>query len=301
MQKASRAITYNHHSPCNQPQITVKPGEEFLAETELCTGGWLHEASDAWTPDKSCALNPTVVIAIEGAQPGDLLAVDILDITPEPLGYTGFLEGRLALPSRIYPHPYGLNTRTVRIEDGFVVWSDRLRLPVRPMIGTLGTAPAEESLSNAKGGRHGGNMDIQEVRPGTTVYLPVETPLALLHIGDAHALQGDGEICGSGGIECAATVRLRVRLVDRPLDMKCLRMEDAEYLMAACCDRTAEESFQEAAGELLRWIVSDYGYLASEAYLLMGQVMEARATQFVNPTSSYLCKMPKRILAAGRS
>ena len=71
--------------------------------------------------------------------------------------------------------------------------------------------------------------------------------------------------------------------------------------MAACCDRTAEESFYGAAGELLRWIVSDYGYSAPEAYLLMGQVMEARATQFVNPSSSYLCKMPKRILAAGRS
>lgn len=300
MQKASRAITYNHHSPFNRPQMTVKPGEEFLAETELCTGGWLRDISDTWTPDKTCACNPTVVVAVEGARPGDLLAVDILEITPEPLGYTGFLEGALALPSRIYPYPYGLNTRTVRIEDGFVVWSDRLKLPVRPMIGTLGTAPAEESLSNAKGGRHGGNMDIQEVRPGTTVYLPVETPMALLHIGDAHALQGDGEICGSGGIECAATARLRVRLFDRPPEMKCVRMEDAEYLMAACCGRTAEDSFHEAAGELLRWIVSDYGYSAPDAYLLMGQVMEARATQFVNPTSSYLCKMPKRILAAGR-
>ena len=138
MQKASRAITYDYHSRHNQPQITVKPGEEFLAETELATGGWLHNASDTWTPDKSCALNPTVVIAVEGARPGDLLAVDILEITPEPLGYTGFLEGMLALASRIYPYPYGLNTRTVRIEDGFVVWSDRLRLPVRPMIGTLG-------------------------------------------------------------------------------------------------------------------------------------------------------------------
>ena len=121
MQKASRAITYNHHSLRNQPQITVKPGKEFLAETELCTGSWLHNASDIWTPDKTCALNPPVVIAGEGARPGDLMAVDILEITPEPLGYTGFLEGMLALPSHIYPHSYGLNTRTVRIEDGFVV------------------------------------------------------------------------------------------------------------------------------------------------------------------------------------
>lgn len=299
MQRASRAVTYNHHSPHNPPQITVAPGEVFLAETELCTGNWLHSLEDTWTPDKTCALNPTVVIAVDGACPGDLLAVDILEIIPEPVGYTGFITRPHTLPTRIRAHDYGLNTRTVRIDKDVIHWSERIKLPVRPMIGTLGTAPAEETLSNAKGGPHGGNMDIQEVCAGTTVYLPVSVPGALLHVGDAHALQGDGEICGSGGIECAATARLRARLVKRPPALRCVRMEDEAYVMAASCGRDVNESFQEAAGELLAWIVEDYGFSVEEAYLLMGQVMEARATQFVNPTTTYLCKMPKAILTRG--
>ena len=296
MQTAHRTITYNHHSPSNSPQITVKPGEAFIAETELCTGNWLNDLGVTWTPDKTCALNPTVVIAVEGAMPGDQLAVDILEVVPDKLGYTGFITTPHTLPTQICAHDYGLNTKTLRIEDGFVHWSDRIRLPIRPMIGTIGTAPAEETLSNAKGGIHGGNMDVQEVCPGTTVYLPVAVPGALLHVGDAHALQGDGEICGSGGIECRATTRLRVRLVKNPAPMKCVRMENDDYVMTVACGRDVNESFHEAAGELLQWIAQDYGYSLEEAFLLMGQVMEARVTQFVNPTTTYICKMPKAVL-----
>ena len=300
MQTAYRTTTYNHHSPHNPPQITVQPGETFIAETELCTGGWLLGPEDTWTPDKTCALNPTVVIAVAGAMPGDQLAVDILDITPDAQGYTGFITTPHTLPTQICAHDYGLNTRTLRIADGLVHWSDRIKLPIHPMIGTLGTAPLEETLSNAKAGAHGGNMDVQEVCAGTTVYLPVAVPGALLHVGDAHALQGDGEICGSGGIECRATTRLRVRLVQRPAPMRCVRMEDDAYIMAVACGRDVNESFREAAAELLAWIARDYGFTLEEAYLLMGQVMEARVTQFVNPTTTYICKMPKAVLACNR-
>ncbi|MCL1796039.1 MAG: acetamidase/formamidase family protein [Clostridia bacterium] len=297
MQTAFRTETYDCHSPYNKPQIAVQPGEEFIAETELASGGWLHSLSDIWTPEKTSAHNPTVVIAVEGAKPGDLLAVDILDIVPDSLGYTGFIGSPTGLPERIFPAEYGLNSKTVRIADGFILWSDALKLPVRPMIGTLGTAPAEEALANIKGGPHGGNMDIQEVRSGTTVYLPVFVPGALLHVGDAHALQGDGEICGAGGIECRAAARLRARIVEKPKGMRCVRMEDETHIMAASCDRSVTESFEAAAGELLSWMVDGFGFAAKEAYLLMGQVMEARCTQFVNPTFSYICKMPKQALA----
>jgi len=296
MQRALRTKTYNHHSPHNKPQITVKPGETFIAETELCTGGWLHALSDTWSPEKTCALNPTVVIAVEGANPCDVLAVDILDIIPDAIGYTGFLSDPTGLPMQIYPHDYGLNTKTVRIADGLIHWSDTQTLTAHPMIGTLGTAPAEETLSNTKGGPHGGNMDIQEVRSGTTVYLPVSVPGALLHVGDAHALQGDGEICGAGGIECRAVVHLRVRLVEKPPRMRCVRLEDETHIMAASCGRSVEGAFQEAAGELLSWMVEGFGFTAEEAYLLMGQVLEARCTQFVNPTFTYVCKMAKGVL-----
>ena len=296
MKKATRNQTYNFHSPLNPPQITVKPGEEFLAETELCTGGWLHSIHDTWTPDKSCALNPTVVIAVEGATPGDVLAVEVLDVIPAKVGYTGFNKDSNTLANKIEIRDWGLNVKTVEIRDGFVHWNEKIKLPVQPMIGTLGTAPAEEKLSNAKAGSHGGNMDVQEVCPGNTVYLPVNVPGALLHVGDVHALQGDGEINCSGGIECRSEARLRVHLVKKPKNFQCVRIENDEYIMTVACERSLEESFYLATAQLMNWIADDYGIPANEAYLLMGQVMEARNTQFVNPTRSYICKMPKKYL-----
>ena len=297
MKTAKRDKTYNVHSRYNEPQFTVKPGEEFAAETELCTGGWLHSLGDTWSPDKSCALNPTVCVAVEGAQPGNVLAVRILDIVPDAVGYTGFDRNLNPLARRIADHEWPLTVKTVEIRDGFVLWSEKLKIPTRPMIGTLGTAPVEETLSNARGGEHGGNMDVQEVEAGCTVYLPISVPGALLHIGDAHAVQGDGEINCAGGVECRTKVRLAVDIVPKPQGMAWPRIENADYIMAVACCATAEESFYAAAGELLRWITGGYGYDEGEAYLLMGQVMEARCTQFVNPTRTYVCKMPKRYLA----
>ncbi|GHU73710.1 acetamidase [Clostridia bacterium] len=297
MQRALRGITYNVHSRFNQPQIIVKPGETFQAETELCTGNWLNRLEDTWSPDKTNALNPTVVVAVSGAKPGQVLAVDVLAIEPDRLGYTGFNAQSNPLASEIYrDKPWAMNTKTLRIEDGLVHWSDTLKLPIQPMIGTLGVAPPEESLSNARGGRHGGNMDVQEVCPGATVYLPIMVPDALLHIGDVHAIQGDGEICCAGGVECRSLVTLRVRLVDVPAVHECVRIENETHIMTVACERSVRESFLLASEQMLKWMNADYGISIEEGYLLMGQVLEARNTQFVNPTYSYVCKMNKSYL-----
>lgn len=296
MKIAKRVKTYNLHSRFNEPQFFVDPGEEFLAETELCTGGWLHSSEDTWSSDKTCALNPTVCVAVTGAIPGDMIAVHIHDILPETAGYTGFDNDMNPLARLIAHHEWPLTVKTVEIKDGFIHWSKDLKIPSSPMIGTLGTAPSEEIPGNAFGGRHGGNMDVQEVRAGSTVFLPVEVAGALLHIGDVHAVQGDGEINCAGGVECRAVVRLSAVILPRPDGMTWPRIEDDSHIMAVACCETVEESFQCAAGELLRWIVNGYGMPEPDAYLLMGQVMEARCTQFVNPTRSYVCKIAKKYL-----
>lgn len=298
MKTAKRSELYYLHSAANKPQITVKPGEQFLAETELNTGGWLKSPMDHWTPDIMPPPNPCVCVGVEGAKTGSVLAVEILDIIPDPIGYTAFTSRSNPLADRIRVRDWGVNEKTVRIADGFIHWDASLKIPISPMIGTLGTAPAEESLSNARGGPYGGNMDVQEVRKGSTVYLPVEAEGALLHIGDVHAVQGDGEINCAGGIECRSVVRLRCFLRERPPHFECVRIEDAEYIMTAVCGRAFDESFYLAADQLLYWMEQSYSITAEEGYLLMGQLMEARCTQFVNPTGTYLCKMPKRYLEA---
>jgi len=297
MQKLSRAIIYNSHSPSNPPQFTVKSGEVFIADTELCTGGWLNSINDTWTPDKTTASNPAVCVAVEGAAPGDMLAVEIIKIVPDKVGYTGFdNDDPDNLCHKILRHDWGLNVKTVAICDQYVHWSDKLKLPISPMVGTLGTAPAGKEIGNTYAGPHGGNMDVQEVAAGSTVYLPVEVEGALLHIGDAHALQGDGEINGSGGIECRAEVTLRVTVMPRPQNFRAVRIENADYIMTVGCEADVNAAFYLACEQMVSWMVDDYGFSVNEAYLLMGQVMEARNTQFVNPTSSYICKMPKKFL-----
>ena len=116
----------------------------------------------------------------------------IHDILPEPVGYTGFDNDMNPLARLIALHEWPLTAKTIEIKDGFIHWNKDLKIPARPMIGTLGTAPSGEMPGNAFGGRHGGNMDVQEVRAGSTVFLPVEVDGAILHIGDVHAVQGDG-------------------------------------------------------------------------------------------------------------
>jgi len=296
MQTLSRTTTYNFHSRNNPPQLTVKPGEIFLAQTELCTGNWLNSLEDTWTPEKSNASNPTVCVAIEGALPGDMLAVEIIKVVPDKVGYTGFANNPDNLPNKVIKRDWGLNVKTVAICDQYVHWSNKLKLPIAPMVGTLGTAPTDKDIKNTFAGPHGGNMDVQEVEAGSTIYLPVEVEGALLHIGDAHAIQGDGEINGSGGIECRAEVTLRVSILPRPQNFRTPRIENADYIMTVGCESEIHASFHLACEQMINWMVSDYGFSINEAYLLMGQVMEARNTQFVNPTCSYVCKMPKRYL-----
>lgn len=296
MAVAKRNKTFNVHGRFNEPGLSIMPGEEFIAETELCSGPWLHSINDSWSPEKTNALNPTVCVEIKGAKPGDVLAVKILDIELDEIGYTGFCGSSNPLAGLIYDKAWGLNEKTVNIRKGFVEWNKKIKIPVKPMIGTLGTAPESEVLSNAKGGSHGGNMDVNEVTIGTTVYLPVFVEGALLHIGDVHAIQGDGEINNAGGIECRSKVRMFADILSKSPRMKWVRMENDDYIMSVSCCRSVEESFYAAAREILCWMVDGYGFTDEEAYLLMGQVMEARSTQFVNPTRTYICKMPKKYL-----
>jgi len=283
------------HSRFNSPAGTVEPGEVFYVNTELNTGKWLKGLNDVFSNDKVEGPNLSVCIKVAGAKPGDALAVKILEVVPENMGYTGF-DGNYGLQGLIKYRPWGLATKTVSITDGHINWSSKLKIPTAPMVGVLGTAPAGEEFRNTWGGVHGGNIDVQEICAGATVYLPVFVEGALLHIGDVHAIQADGEICYNGGIECRAKVKLQIDIIKQPPKRSCIRLENEEFIMAICCTRSLEEAFYTSAGEILDWMVEGYGFSIEEAYLLMGQVLQARATQFVNPTRSYICKFPKKYL-----
>ncbi|MAF09053.1 acetamidase, partial [Candidatus Poribacteria bacterium] len=149
---------------------------------------------------------------------------------------------------------------------------------------------------NGWGGDWGGNFDIQEITTGATVVLPVNVEGALVHIGDMHAIQGDGEICGAGGIEASGTVRVACEIVPRPKGMLGPRIEDKTHIATVAMARPAEDAFRQALSALLLWMEADYGFTKADAYLWLGQVLEARVTQFVNPTFTYIAKINRAFL-----
>jgi len=171
-----------------------------------------------------------------------------------------------------------------------------LSIPIKPMIGVVGLAPEFESRSNAWAGEWGGNFDIQEITTGATVQIPINHDGALLHIGDMHAIQGDGEICGGGGIETGGTVMLKCKAEKISNFMKWPRIINDEYIMTTAQGKPAEDAFRIALSEMLLWLENDYGIDKKEGFMLLAQILEARVTQFVNPTYTYLLKVKKKYL-----
>lgn len=292
------------HSAAHPPKLRVRPGERFQVETELNTGAWLQSLADSPVgnadefPYVNAATGP---IYIEGAKPGDAIRVRIEAIDLADIGYTHLIPGKNPFPNWIRGTEWDDAYRVVRIADGLVHWSDRLTIPTAPMIGVIGVAPEIEAISNTDNGVHGGNLDIQEIGPGATVTLPVFVDGALLHVGDVHAVQGDGELCCAGGIETRSTVTLSVDVVPKPAGMTWPRIETESHLVAVGCARPLDDAFRLAVQELVYWLAADYGFTHQEALLLLGQVAEARATQFVNPKFTYVCKIAKRYLPVSSS
>jgi amidase len=204
-------LGYAYDRDC-EPVVRVQSGDLVEVETHDARAGALDDREPGTLfelPRPPAQGNPlTGPIAIEDAQPGDTLLVTIVRIDLAPAGWAGgHAHVNPLAPGRV-PRPLG---RRVAVDDGMVLFSERFRLPARPMVGCIGTAPADVAPASGHIGRFGGNLDQPIIAPGATVRLPVEVPGGLLFLGDVHAVQGDGELSGVG-LEIAATVTVRVDL-----------------------------------------------------------------------------------------
>ena len=235
-------------------------------------------------------------IYVEGAKPGDLLTVHIKDIKVHPVGWTRYSGSTGAMPGYLGASNIGPQFRICRIENNEIIWNDKLRFPVEPMLGVVGVAPRREARHNGWAGEWGGNFDIQEVTTGARLSIPIHHDGALLHIGDMHARQGDGEICGGGGIETGGTATIKVELSDTPREMTWPRIENDEYIMTTACEKPAEDAFRIALSEMILWLEASYEMSKGEAYMFLSQCLEARVTQFVNPSYTYIAKVAKKYL-----
>jgi acetamidase/formamidase len=206
-----RTQTHNVWDHAIAPAIRIAPGDTLVVELENASGGQLTANSDASalaTLDFA-RINPvTGPIFVEGARPGDALVVEILDLAVADWGWTANIPGFGLLADR-FTEPA---LRSSRITGGKIDLFTGMQLPSVPMIGTIGVAPAAAgAFSVIPPTRYGGNMDVRHVGAGATLYLPVAVEGALLSLGDGHAAQGDGEVCGTA-IETTATATLRVTL-----------------------------------------------------------------------------------------
>jgi amidase len=168
------------------------------------------------------------------------------------------------------------------------------------MIGVIGVAPVHGAVLTVDNGTHGGNLDVQEITTGNRIMLRVHHEGAHLFLGDCHAIQGDGECVGMGAVEVAAELEVRVSLSPAPARMSWPRIETPTHYCTVGCARPLEDAMRIAFEELIYWMEDDWGIPATDAYLLLAQVAEARCTQMVNPKYSYICKISKEIMATCR-
>jgi amidase len=286
-------------SAAHQPVVTVDPGTRLRIETELNIGDVLHEPGDVFEPEmvRFPYLNgATGPIEVVGATPEHVLVCDVEEIELIPPGFTALMPRAGPFVDWIRHRGFGVHARVVDIADGHVLWDENLRLPVKPMVGVIGTAPLLEAISTIDCGRHGGNLDAQEITPGTRVYLPIAVDGARFFLGDCHAIQGDGELCGLGGIEVRTRTTVRLDLIPRMADMRWLRFETGSHIGSIACARPLEDAFRLAIEELITWMTVEYGFAAPDALLLLGQVAEARCSQLANPHYTYVAKIAKRFV-----
>jgi acetamidase/formamidase len=246
--------------------------------------------------------NPiTGPIYIEGAQSGDALKIEIINIWLPGIGWTsarlgfGELEGWL---QRSFPL-----TKFSKIREGKIFYAlndgRTIEVPVKPFIGTIGVSPAFEAISTITPGRHGGNMDVPDVCVGNTLYLPVAVEGALLGLGDVHAVQGDGEICGTA-VEVSSKVTLKVEL-ERNKKLVWPRIESKDEIMTVCSARPLEDAVRLAFLELIKWLETDYDFERYDACAFLSLTAKARIAQIVDPLFTAVAKLPKKMLPKSKT
>lgn len=300
-----------HFGGTREPYADLVPGTLATVFTEDCFGGAVQTVDDL--PSRVCQwpfLNPvTGPFHIPGAEPGDTLAVHIVAITPardhgfsSTFPHFGLLTSTAATASLQPPLEERVWRYDIDEAAGVVRFHARrselsVDLPLEPMIGTIGVAPAAgEAHSTLTAGLWGGNLDTRLIRAGTTVFLPVSVPGAGLALGDGHARQGDGEICGVA-VEAAMVVTLIVEVL-KGVTLGRPRLETDTDLVVIASGRPLEDPVRASHHDLVHWVADLTGLEVLDAYQLVSQAGGAVVGNVVDPAYTMAATMPKRHLPA---
>jgi acetamidase/formamidase len=302
----SEAVQGKYHftiGPYTDPVLTIAPGDRVVVQTRDAFDGKVGTEQDL--PSRVLKMpfvNPqNGPIVVSGAEPGDVLAVYIESMAPRgpnPRGTCamipqfGALSGTslTALLSDSLPEI----VRKIDVDEEGVYWSKRVTLPYRPHIGTLSCSPEIDSINTLTPDSHGGNMDLPDMGPGSITYLPVRTVGGRLFIGDAHACQGDGEVCGTA-VEYPSTTTIQVELI-KGWALEWPRLENEQVVMAIGSARPLEDAARIAYKELVLWMEAEFGYDRWDAYMMLSQCGKVRLGNFVDPKYTVGAGIEKKYL-----
>lgn len=292
---------YNTYSFAHPPALRIKSGDRVLTKTIDAEGvDWNgKQVAPRANPE-------TGPFYIDGAEPGDVIVVTLNKLeTNRAMAFSGSLlspytTDPTAIAARTDRNPKRL-TWTIDKAKGVVtldqtdVQPGGITLPLRPMLGCIGVAPAfKEAWSTRYPGPFGGNMDYAYMGTGVKLMLPVNEPGALLFLGDGHARQGEGEVAGTG-LETSMDVDFTVTLIKKKA-ISWPRLETATHVMALGTARPLLEAFQHATAELQQLLMADYGYTERGAQTFMGQAAEYEFSNVVDPNFTVVAKVRKDML-----
>ncbi|MEM3071855.1 MAG: acetamidase/formamidase family protein [Candidatus Bathyarchaeia archaeon] len=281
--KREKAVQYAFTNSV-KPILKVKKGEEFIVETWDAIGNRIKTREDLPVPEVLGELTDSTPmkanflagpIFVEGAEKGDVLAVDILDVVPADHGVNFILPGFGPLADSLkYRECVGPFTHIIKhtkgpsgtTSDGEALLETGETWRLMPFIGTIGVAPEWETLGSLiSQGPWGGNLDCRDVCKGSRIYLPVFNKGALLFLGDVHGCQADTEFCGVAD-ECAAELRLACNVIKKKR-IPFVRIEKEKSIVQLSCYRPLEEAVKRACLWMIDWLVEDYGKSQRDAYI----------------------------------
>ncbi len=276
-----------------EPALTVASGETVRIRTQDCFGNQVRKPEDRLDEIDWNHINPaTGPVYVQGAVPGGALKVTIDNIEPDAQTASCTGEGEGVCGDR-----FGAwSTHLCAIEGDKLVWNDKLSIPLNPMIGVIGVAPAGSPVNCGTPGSHGGNMDNTAITTGATLYFPVAVEGALFGCGDMHAAMGDGEISVSGAeVAGYATVTLTA-LPDLHLSDPVI--ENATHLGIIASAESLDAAADRAVHEMVDLLHSRTGVAQDELVMLLSLVADVQVCQMVDPEKTVRFMVPKYVLEA---
>jgi len=290
--KLSRDHVFYAFSPDLEPVLQVSQGEEFLLETQDCFSGQLKSEKDLLDGLDWERVNPASgPVFIEGVQPGDVLRVDLLELKIIGQATMVAVPGEGVLGDRITE----METAVLNYEGDRVIFRDKIAIPMAPMVGVIGVAPASGKVPNGEPAVHGGNMDCTLITQGANVYFTANVPGALFGCGDFHAVMGDGEIiiCGA---ESPGEIRLKAQVIPELNGLPTPFIETPDWLAAVASAESFDQAGSDATYNMAEFLMRFAGLPVNDAGMLMSLVGQLKVCQVVDPHKTARFEFPKWVL-----